>query len=412
MNDTSANIVMSHPHLNANVREAALAFAELGILDKFHTTIDTTFLSRLLKDSRVGRQLERRALPPQVHKRTHLHPQSEVSRLLLRKITGSDGRNFYGPDRAARAIDRAAARTVTQETTAVYAYEDSALMTFRAADRMGAKRIYDLPIGYWRAAESILGEEIELSPDWAGTLIGPQLANQRTRLSRKDDELALADHVIVASTFVRKTLSLADGLQANISVIPYGAPPPTDAFRPAPRVNKVVRALYVGALSQRKGISYMFDAIEQMEGRVTLTVVGLRVGGSAELDRHLSSSNVEYVPSLPHAQVLELMKSHDVLLFPSLFEGFGLVLTEALSQGLPVIATPNTAGPDLITDGIEGWIVPIRSSEAIVEKLETMYDQAEGRVSMGLAALARASTLRWDAYRYALSTLVLAIHND
>ena len=60
---------------------------------------------------------------------------------------------------------------------------------------------------------------------------------------------------------------------------------------------------------------------------------------------------------------------HDVFVFPSLFEGFGLVLLEAMAMGLPMITTAHTAGPDLLEDGKEGFIVPIRSAEAIAEKL-------------------------------------------
>ena len=59
-----------------------------------------------------------------------------------------------------------------------------------------------------------------------------------------------------------------------------------------------------------------------------------------------------------------------MLVFPSLFEVFGLVITEALSQGLPFITTSHTCGPNMITNGLDGFIVPIRSSDAIAVKLE------------------------------------------
>jgi len=70
------------------------------------------------------------------------------------------------------------------------------------------------------------------------------------------------------------------------------------------------------------------------------------------------------------------MAAHDVFVFPSLFEGFGLVLLEAMAMGLPVITTPHTAGPDLIREGMEGFIVPIRHSTAIAERLEQLPPRA------------------------------------
>ena len=93
------------------------------------------------------------------------------------------------------------------------------------------------------------------------------------------------------------------------------------------------------------------------------------------------------------------MRKQDVLVFPSLFEGFGLVLTEAMSQGLPIISTTHTAAPDLIQDGKEGFIVPIRDSEAIAEKLLLLCENPEMLRSMEEAALETARVTTWEAYQ-------------
>ncbi len=68
------------------------------------------------------------------------------------------------------------------------------------------------------------------------------------------------------------------------------------------------------------------------------------------------------------------MARHDVFVFPlpSIFEAFGLVILEAMSQVLPVITVPETAGPDLIDDSKNGFIVPIRSAEAIAQRLDLL----------------------------------------
>jgi glycosyltransferase involved in cell wall biosynthesis len=98
------------------------------------------------------------------------------------------------------------------------------------------------------------------------------------------------------------------------------------------------------------------------------------------------------------------MARHDVLVLPSLHEGFGLVITEAMAQGLVVITTPHTAGLDLITDGIDGFLVPIRSPEAIEEKLVTLRDP-DRRRAMQEAARAKANTYTWENYRQRLVRL-------
>jgi glycosyltransferase involved in cell wall biosynthesis len=100
------------------------------------------------------------------------------------------------------------------------------------------------------------------------------------------------------------------------------------------------------------------------------------------------------------------MSAHDVFVFPSLFEGFGLVLLEAMARGLPIITTPNTAGPDLITDGVEGFIVPIRSASAIVEKLDLLRREPERRATMSESARTRAQEFTWQQYGHTLAGCV------
>ena len=104
---------------------------------------------------------------------------------------------------------------------AVYAYEDGAAESFRAASDCGIHRIYDLPIGYWKAAQQIYAEEAEREPEWAGTLTG--IRDSAEKLARKEEELKLAECVVVASSFSRQTLKDA-GFAGAIRVIPYGAP--------------------------------------------------------------------------------------------------------------------------------------------------------------------------------------------
>ena len=92
------------------------------------------------------------------------------------------------------------------------------------------------------------------------------------------------------------------------------------------------------------------------------------------------------------------MREHDVFVFPSLFEGFGLVITEAMSQGVPVITTDRTAGPDIIKDGVDGWIVPAASSRAIKEVLIKILEAPEIVEKFGLAAQQKAQTRPWAVY--------------
>ena len=101
------------------------------------------------------------------------------------------------------------------------------------------------------------------------------------------------------------------------------------------------------------------------------------------------------------------MREQDVLVFPSLFEGFGLVITEAMSQGTPVITTDRTAGPDLITHGENGWLIEAGSTEALKQAIEELLYRPEMIESTGRAAMETARLRPWEVYGMELAKAVI-----
>lgn len=412
-----ACLIASHPTGNANVRNAIQAFAEAGILQSFETTVAVfpdSFLGRLASLPGFG-ELKRRGFPRQLARFTRTHPWLEILRLGGARLgIKSLVRDWHGVaciDNVFRSLDKATAWSVREFGAAgVYCYEDGALETFRAAKQASAVCFYDLPIGYWRAAHRILSEEAERRPEWAATM--PGLSDPPEKLERKDEELRLADRILVASSFTKKTLAECPFPVGETIVIPYGADEETAGMMESPRESAGrLRVLFVGGLSQRKGIADLFEAVGKLGRHVELTVVGKKAGAACPaLDTNLSRHR--WIPSLPREGILAEMRRHDVLVFPSLFEGFGLVVTEALSQGLPVITTPHTCGPDILEDGIDGFIVPIRNSEAIAEKLELLLRDRGVLAGMRVNAIKKANALTWGGYRNALVDAVRGFFTD
>jgi glycosyltransferase involved in cell wall biosynthesis len=401
-------LLFTHPTGNANVRHAALGLFRAGLLAEFWTCLNfqpPAFLERLLP-GRVSRQLRRRSYPRELARAIHTQPFHEVVRLFAPKlglgglVRHETGR--FSVDAVYRQLDAAVARRLrTGGFRGVYAYEDGAAASFREARRRGLRTLYDLPIGYWRVARTLLLEEAEREPEWTATLDGNRDSAAKTE--RKDAELALADVVFVASSYTRRTLGEAADFKGTVLVVPYGAPvPPPGFFAAAPAPGKKLRVLFVGSLGQRKGLSYLFAACRSLRAAVELTVIGRKPPGPcAALDRALR--DVRWIPSCPHVQILAEMAAHDVFVFPSLFEGFGLVLLEALAMGLPVITTAHTAGPDLIHEGVEGFIVPIRDSAAIAARLELLHREPARRIEMSRQARRRAREFTWQNYEETLA---------
>jgi len=401
-------ILLSHPTANQNVRQAALAFAEDDLLAEFWTCLnwkEGSFLDKHLP-ARVRNELRRRSFPDKVKPFIKTFPWREAGRLLfqqmgLRSLTkGETG--MFSMDAVYFALDRHVARRLSGSSgiKAVYAYDNGALESFRAARGRGLKCIYEHPIIYWREVRRYQREEAELHPEWKATL--GALQDSEEKLARKDAELALADVVIVPSTFSKDSLKQAPGLKASVQVVPYGAPSVSHAAASERRSGKLA-VLFVGALSQAKGLNYLLGAAAKLERQIDLTLIGKRVSpvvpAPALLDKH------RWIPSLAYDDLLREMARHDVLVLPSLHEGFGLVIGEAMAQGLVVIATPHTAAPDLIDDGVDGFIVPIRSDQAIMEKLELLARDPARLHEMKQAARRKAQAHSWEVYRRGLVRL-------
>ncbi len=395
--------MMYHPTGNANVRAAAVGLARAGLLEAFHTSIATFQPRHVDLLGRFGlAELTRRRFHPLLKDRTFTHPWPEAGRLLaqkagLRHLT----RHETGPlstDAVYRSLDTRMAKIITgaaHRLDAVYAYEDGALSSFLASGRQGLRCIYDLPIGYWRSARQLMQAEQERWPDWAPTLIG--FRDSEEKLARKDQELELADQIMVASRFTAHTLEAFPGPTGPVTVIPYGFPPVPVSRNYNSPTGRPLKLLFVGALSQRKGIADLFAAACLLGRHVQLTVVGHRVTAQCPaLDRALARHN--WIPSLPHEGILQQMKAHDVLVFPSLFEGFGLVITEAMSQGTPVITTERTAGPDLIRHGENGWLIRAGSTPDLIETIEGILDNPGVIEAVGTRAMETARMRPWERY--------------
>ena len=401
-------LLLSHPTGNANVRAAARAFHSAGWLSELDSCLcwnPQAPLARLLPNS-LAAQLARRSFVDVPLALQHSHPWREILRLVspalpLLKV---HERGPLSIDAVYRSFDRHVAARMSQLAglQAVYAYEDGALSTFQSAERLGLRRFYDLPIGYWRAARAIFEAERDLQPEWACTLTG--LHDSAAKLARKDAELQFADLVVVPSQFVRSTLIAYEACSVPIAVVPFGAPRPLPELPPFTSSGPL-RVLFVGSLGQRKGLSYLLEAIQSLGIKVSLTMIGRPTSAqcqplNAAIERH------HWLGSLPHTQILEQMRQHDVLVLPSLFEGFALVIGEALSQGLPVIATANSGATEVIRDGVEGFIVTIRDSQAIAEQLQQLADNREQLAAMRQACLWRAAEMSWAGYEQSLVDVV------
>jgi glycosyltransferase involved in cell wall biosynthesis len=240
--------------------------------------------------------------------------------------------------------------------------------------------------------DRILREECELL-GLPADAISPELV-QRGIL-----EYECADCISVISTFAQETFAQEGIPPAKVKKAILGVD--TERFTPtgAPD-DSYFDVLFVGALSSRKGITYLLQAFEMLpHARKRLTLVGDK---SAQTEVLLATSppgdNVRILGHVPQLALRDIMSRSHVLVLPSIEDGFGMVMSQAMACGCPVIATVNTGGRDIIRDRITGYIVPIRSPGRICEALIDIAGRKDGESLRKLVRQETESMGGWAQY--------------
>jgi starch synthase len=190
------------------------------------------------------------------------------------------------------------------------------------------------------------------------------------------------------------------GLPAEkIRKIPYGVR--LERFHPIGQPPEGrFEVLFAGGVSLRKGVPYLLEAF----AKVRHPAKRLRVAGAIRPDfeavlSRMPQENVEFLGSVPQERMIELMSTSTVMVLPSIEEGLALVQGQAMACGCPVIASTNTGSQDLYTDGIEGFIVPIRDPGALTQRMQQLAEDPDLRQRMSEAALVRVKSLGgWKDY--------------
>ena len=194
--------------------------------------------------------------------------------------------------------------------------------------------------------------------------------------------------------------------QQKIFVEPYGVD--QTVFSPSTEKFSRFSVIWAGSYTQTKGVGYLLEALarEPVPG-IELVLAGYPYGIDA-VALYEDRVRVRRLGHISRQELGKAMRQCHAHVFPTLIEGFGRNIIEAMASGLPVITTPNCAGPDLIENGITGFIVPIRDVDAICEKLAWIHDHPEEAIEIGNRARSRVSSLSQADYRRRFSD---RIHN-
>ena len=316
-----------------------------------------------------------------------------LSKLPQRVYTALDIPNITGS-----STDYFVAKIIESFTPDLFVgWSGSSLNSLKRAKELGAKTVLERGSCHIALQTQLLKEEYA---NWGHSF---NRTSERV-IQREIAEYAVVDRITIPSFFARSSFEERGIDSEKIIHVPYGVN--LDSFAPVPREDRTFRIMYCGGMTFRKGIPYLLKAFENLGLKnAELWMVG---GMSKEMEGFLNSSalsleNIYFKGSFPQDQLKWYYSQCDVFVLPSIEDGFGMVIPQAMACGLPVIHSSNTGGRDIVRDGIDGFEVPIRSVEGLMEKIEFMYANRKTCFEMGESARLRAQTaFTWRDYGNAM----------
>ncbi len=274
----------------------------------------------------------------------------------------------------------------------VIALSGSSLRTGLALQARGSRFVCDRGSSHQRYQEALVSEEFRR---WG---VDRPVSDIRDTI-REEKIYDMADAITVPSSFAARSFVESGVPRQKLHVIPYGVRLQKFVRSGHPPADKFV-VLFAGAVGLRKGVPYLLDAFSKLKHSAKL----LRIAGTLQPDlrsvlERLPRASVEFLGAVSQERLAHLMSTSHVMVLPSIEEGLALVQGQALACGCPVIASTNTGGDDLFTNGVEGFIVPVRDPDAIREKLQMLADDPGLQQSISQAALRRVQFLGgWENY--------------
>lgn len=220
------------------------------------------------------------------------------------------------------------------------------------------------------------------------------------RLNQEKLAIRMADAILVACRQDKEFL--VGNLRVKPSkafIIPRGVS--REIFVDNTKKGRDKDLIFVGWWGQCKGIKYLREAFTQVCRRypeARLTIVGTKAD-----DGEVYASfppcihdNIKVHRSIPHSNLIKEYKRHKIMIFPSLFEGFGMAFLEGMAAGLAVVASWEGGARDIISDRENGIFVPPRSGKSLAEKVIYLLENEDIREKIGQRAAETARNYTWD----------------
>ncbi len=273
-------------------------------------------------------------------------------------------------------------------------YSGFSVLSFRQARQQGISTIL------LRGSTHISYQKEILEEEYRRYGLKVQPVNQRI-LERELQEYELADRIVVSSHWVKRTFTERGVLAEKMRVVPEGVHLLDFFPASAPRLeeDRQFRILFAGQTGFRKGVLYLLQAVKELN----LPDCQVWLLGSIEeaIKPFLSKYEdiFKYFGPVPRSDLTRYYSGADVFVLPSIEDGWGLVVGEAMACGTPVIVSQNAGSAEMVVEGETGFVVPVREVEILKAKISYLYQNRTKAKEMGQNALVHVRNFGWEQYQ-------------
>ncbi len=359
-----------------------------------YTIAENSLLVLLLKKyfPLFHRKLSNRIIQHIPNNKLKTFPFHEIKSLI--KIKGNASEKIYFERN--NIFQHKIAKNILSKSSIVIGFDTSSLVLIKRANELNKPFILDVSIAHSITKNKIYNTLVQVFPEWAQfiELKEPQY------IELEQQEFINANALVVASKFTMQTL-IDQGINpSKIFINPYGINLDDFALKQTYSSNNNIKFIFIGLVDVRKGIPFLLNTWKKINSSsLELSLVGSITDDVKNIiTDKFSNLNITIQGKIPHSELPVLLVKHDVFIFPTYFEGFGLVILEAMACGLPVITTTASAGPDIIENGKEGFIIEAGDEIALTNAINFFIDNPTQIEIMGRAARKKAAQYSWDAY--------------
>lgn len=385
----------------------AVGLINHGLLDKYYTTVyydKHSFLLRLLTSimpSDLSNRLKgRRHELIDGHAVTYFQIIGLLNQFIVRFPLFAPLYEKVSKWLFAQYANRTAKDIKSRQTDIVWTFDSWALSIYQALEMHNVKAIKVLDMASTAAPiiQRIIAEEQSKNLAFSHTYELKKSMYSNLQIKDYVEEFGFADYFLSPSDWVKRSLLESGVPESKILFLPHGVntefyKPKGEQYQPA----KKLRFLFVGRVEGAKGIDYLFEAFKQLQDEdIELNVVGSTFSWTEQAQNF--SPNINILGLKRSEEMPSVYANADVFILSSLWEGSALSLMEAMAAGMPSIASSHSCAPDIIEDGVEGFVYDPYNVEQLKSYILWFVNHKDRIIPMGKAARKKIEGYSWDKY--------------